>query len=381
MGPHETAMMKQLVGKLENDSRNELHSVMGMLELIAEGPLTELQYDYLRTCRSSADRVLRTVQSVSEFLTPDNENAHVCNFDLQEAVANVTSVMESLAQHKGLRFTCDTRLSTPRWVAGDRDRIQDVLFRLLENAIRFTNQGQVELIVTEAPEEASGGIDIQFDVCDTGPGISADLIAGIVRPSPENPPWRGLGLPIARKLVQAMGGELSIGYREGGGCSVSFSLLLKAAPAAPRESEPNRVDRGSQVAAPLHILVAEDSDDSFYVLESYLGEHHYHFTRAVDGRAAIELFKRGHFDLVLMDVHMPGMDGYSATRAIREWETAAANRTRVPIVILSSDPSRTQRRHGAKAGCSGYLSKPVSKVDLLQVLTRYAGTSTEYWLP
>lgn len=373
-------MMKQLVAKLENDSRNELHSVMGMLELIAEGPLTELQYDYLRTCRSGADRVLRTVQSVCEFLTPENETAQVCHFDLREAVTNVTSVMESLAQHKGLRFTCDTRLGAPRWVAGDRDRIQDVLFRLLDNAIRFTNQGQVQLIVTEAPEEASGDIDIQFDVCDTGPGISADIVAGIVRPSPENPPWHGLGLPIARKLVQAMGGELSIGSREGGGCSASFSLLLRAAPATPRESEPDRVDWGSRVAAPLHILVAEDSDDSYYVLESYLGEQHYHFTRAVDGRSALELFKRGQFDLVLMDVHMPGLDGYSATRAIREWETAAA-RTRIPIVILSSDPPRTQRRHGAKAGCSGYLSKPVSKADLLQVLTRYAGTATEYWLP
>jgi CheY-like chemotaxis protein len=350
--------------------------VMGMLELIAEGSLTQLQYDYVRACRSSADRLLRTVENVSEFLNPENEKTLICDFDLQEAVASVTSLMETLAHRKGLSLSHETRLRTPRRVAGDHDRIQDILFRLLDNAIRFTDHGQVQLIVTKSRQDSTG-IGVQFDVCDTGPGISADTIARVLRPPSEILAWHGLGLPIVRKFILAMGGELSIRSREGGGSCVSVSLPLKmASMSAIRATEPGRVDDDLGPAVPLNILVAEDSDDSYYVLESYLREQHYQMTRAVDGTRAIELFKAGHFDLVLMDVHMPGVDGYSATRAIREWETRRT-RARIPIVILSSDSSRTQIQNGAKVGCSGYLTKPVSKVALLNVLRRYARTGPE----
>ena len=374
MAPKESLIMEQLVAQLENDARNELHSVMGMLELIAEGPLTQLQYDYLRACRSGADRVLRTVQNVSEFLSPESEQAQVCDFDLHQAVASVTSLMETLAQIKGLTFTCEIRLSTPLWVAGDRDRIQDILFRLLDHAIRVTNQGQVQMIVTRSSGDSTG-IGVQFDVCDTGPEISADTIAGILGPSPENLARHGLGLLIARKLARAMGGELSIGARAGGGSCVSVSLPFEAAPspATPGGTEPEPVDVDQGPAVPLNILVAEDSDDSYYVLESYLQGQPYQLTRALDGTRAIEQFKTGRFDLVLMDVHMPGTDGYCATRAIREWETTAT-RARIPIVVLSSDSPRTQIQNGARVGCSGYLTKPVSKAALLKVLSRYAGT-------
>jgi len=369
--------MEQLIAKLENDAKNELHSVMGMLELIAEGPLSQLQYDYLRSCRSSADRLLRKIQNVSEYVGPENEKFQTCEFDLQEVAAGVTSLMEMQAQRKGLRLTYETRLSTPRRFAGERDRIQDILFRLLDNAIRFTEHGQVQLIATDAPQ-VSTSIAVQFEVCDTGPGISEDTIARVSNPPSEFLAGHGLGLPIVRKLVLAMGGELSIGSREGGGSCVSVSLPLKVVSAStvPRATESGRVEGDQGSAAPLNILVAEDSDDSYFVLESYLRGQHYQLTRAVDGTRAIELFKTGHFDLVMMDVHMPGTDGYSATRAIREWETGGT-RARVPIVILSSDSPRTQIQNGARLGCSGYLTKPVSKVTLLKVLRRYAGTGTE----
>ena len=366
-----------MITKLENDARNELHSVMGMLELIAEGSLTQLQYDYLRACRSSADRLLRRVQDVSEFLSPESERSQICDFDLREAIASVTCLMETLAQRKGLSLTCESRLNTSRWVAGDRDRIQNILFRLLDNAIRFTDHGQVQLVVTKARQDSTG-LGVQFDVCDTGPGIPADTIARVLSLPSENLAWHGLGLPIVRKFVLAMGGDLWIRDREGGGSCVSVSLPLKVAStsATPRATETASVDCDQGPAAPVNILVAEDSDDSYYVLESYLRDQHYQLTRAVDGTRAIEMFKTGHFDLVLMDVHMPGLDGYSATRAIREWETRGI-RARIPIVILSSDSPRTQIQNGAKVGCSGYLTKPVSKIALLKVLRQYAGTGAE----
>jgi len=125
----------------------------------------------------------------------------------------------------------------------------------------------------------------------------------------------------------------------------------------------------------LNILIAEDSDRSYYVLESYLEGEPHRLTRAQDGATAVERFKTGGYDLVLMDVHMPVMDGYAAARAIREWETTDG-RARVPIVVLSSDSPETQRENGARVGCSGYITKPASKVAVLSALKRFAGTGT-----
>jgi CheY-like chemotaxis protein len=173
-----------------------------------------------------------------------------------------------------------------------------------------------------------------------------------------------------------MGGELSIARLDAGGSCVTTLLPYESAglslSATVESHESDRLTPGSQHAVPpLNILMADDSDDSFYVIEAYLQGQGHQLARAVDGSQAVELFKSGNYDLVLMDVHMPAMDGYAATLAIREWETTSG-RARVPIVVLSSDSADTQRQHGAVVGCSGYLTKPTSKAALMASLKRFA---------
>lgn len=360
-------MMDWLMAKLENDTRNELQSVMGMLELIAEGPLAPSQSNYLRACRSSADRLLRTIQNVSLLLSQEPKESHISDFDLQETVEGVTSLMEVLAQRKGLGLACEIPPDARSRVAGDRERVEDILFRLLDNAIRFTDRGLVKLTVSAVPKDDK--VWIQFDISDTGPGIRPDIVASLKSPISEETVWQGLGLPIVRKIVAGMGGKLSISSQEPRGARVTVSLPFSE-PANPRSSEHRDTkEEDPRVGLPLSILVAEDSDDCYYVLEAYLGEHH-RLTRALDGTQAIEMFMAGRYDLVFMDIHMPGVGGYTATRAIREWETREA-RARIPIVVLSSDSPKTQIYHGAKAGCSAYLTKPISRAALFAVLNRY----------
>jgi CheY-like chemotaxis protein len=271
-----------------------------------------------------------------------------------------------IAQRKGLGLACELPPDARSRVAGDRERVEDILFRLLDKAIRFTDRGLVKLTVSAVPRDDK--VWIQFDICDSGPGIPPEILTSLTSPICEQSVLQGLGLPIVRKVVAGMGGKLSIGSQESGGTRVTVSLPF-IEPANPRPIEYRDTESEDlKVNLPLSILVAEDSDDSYYVLEAYLGKHH-RLTRAVDGTQAIEMFKTDRYDLVFMDVHMPGVDGYSATRAIREWESLGT-RARIPIVV-STDSPKTQRHHGAKAGCSAYLTKPVSKAALFAILNRY----------
>ena len=357
--------MEEIIAKLENDIRNELHSIMGLLELIAQGPLTPAQSDNLRACKGSADRLLGSVRNVSAFLSAESDEVQISVFDLHGLIADLRDLMDTLARLKGLSLRCELQPEVPRHVAGDHDRLQDILFRLLDNAIKFSDHGQVRLVVAVDPRNSTG-LEIQFEVLDSGSGIPSDVVARLSGPLSEQPASKGLGLPIVHKLVLGMGGSFTIGSNEGGGSRVVVSLPFVRAIG----DAPFLADLVGAVQ-PLKILVAEDSDDTFYVLESFLKEQKHRLTRSVDGTRAVEIFKAGHYDLVLMDIHMPGQDGYSATRAIREFETSCA-RARVPILVLSSDSPSTQTQNGAKVGCSGYLTKPVSRVALLSAIERYA---------
>ena len=365
--------MQRVIAKLDGNVRNEVFLIMGMLELVAEGPLTESQYDYLRTCKSSADRLLRYVQNVHQFVCPDAARPLLSEIDLQEVVTDTAGLMEEMARRKGLSLTAEIRPGTPARVRGDRHGLENILVRLIDNSIAFADKGWIQLIVTKCGNDSDGD-RIEFIVCDSGPGISDDTITRVLDPAAPDLGDHGLGLPIVHQLVRGMGGELSISRQDGGGARVTVSLPFKAldVPATPALSGAEQTER-QPGGRPLNILVAEDSDQSYYVIESYLDGQGHQLTRALNGASAVDKFKSGDYDLVLMDVHMPVMDGYAATRAIREWETTDG-RARVPIVVLSSDSVDTQRENGAKAGCSGYITKPVSKTLVLSSLERFAGT-------
>lgn len=367
-------MMQNLIEKLERDTRDEMHSIMGMLEVIAEGPLTDSQYEHLRTCRSSADRALRSVQNVYQLVCPEAGHPRVDEIDLQELVSDTVCLMEELAQRKGLSFKATIGSDTPTRITGDRHRIEDVLVRLIDNSVRFTDQGWIELTLIKCAK-VSGTPRIDFIVSDSGPGIPERTITRAMNPAAPEHFEDGLGLPIVHQLVREMGGELSMCGLDGGGSLVTVSLPFKilevSGSPVPRVADRAQGQLGDLVR-PLNILIAEDSDQSYYVIESYLDGQGHQLTRAPNGAMAVDAFKHGGYDLVLMDVHMPLMDGYAATRAIREWETTDG-RARVPIVVLSTDSLETQRQNGAQAGCSGYITKPASKAAVLSSLKRFAG--------
>jgi CheY-like chemotaxis protein len=285
-------------------------------------------------------------------------------------VDEVAQVMQLIAGRKGLEFHLSVDPSVPDFVFAERDTIQDMLRRLLDNSIRFTTRGAVSLTATAARLKESESVLLSFEVRDTGPGIPAALLdefhgpAGSIR--------TGLGLSIVQKRLADMHGELTAGSSPSEGAAVRIALPVQVAPSAPvAERRDCHIPARPDATAPLKLLVAEDSNDSFDLFELYVQPDGHRVSRAFNGMEALEMAKANEYDLIVMDIDMPVMDGYTATRMIREWETEQ-RRTRIPILMLSAESAARQRRVGASAGCSGYLTKPVPRDEVLRALQYFS---------
>jgi CheY-like chemotaxis protein len=309
---------------------------------------------------------LRVANDVSELADSASSAGHAAPFDLTEMMEEFAHLIGIRAERKGLALRWSVDRDVPRKVRGFRQAMEMVLYRLVDNSIKFTEHGEVTVLV-----HFNGGdphsCEIVIEVSDTGQGIAPDVLEDIDRPM-SDAQGKGLGLRLARKQLAEIGGRFEIGHsdpRRGTALSIAFPVTI---PPTALESD----DLPDEpVSGRLRLLVAEDSDDSFAVFEAFVKDDGHSVTRAIDGAEAVELFKHGTFDVVVMDVNMPGVDGYTATSMIREWETTQG-RARLPILLLSADDAGRQMRIGSAAGCSGYLTKPTPKRELLCALKHYS---------
>ncbi len=357
--------MEQSLLKLGHDVRQTLHHVTGLLELIGEEPLSRSQSQYLSRCRVSADHLIRRTNDLSVLMNAEDLPGEATTIAIRQKVAEIAELMLVLATDKGLDASWTVDPVVPEWVVADSDLIQDSLRRVLDNAIRFTEEGSVRLSVTPAQRPGKDAVLI-FEIADTGPGIPADVRADLESAIPL-PRCAGLGLAVVRKRLETAGGSISIvsGTAQGSIVRLSLPVSIPSGHQAPTNGAPSTYS-GSPASrrAVLRLLVAEDSDDSFFLLQLYLKDTGWRISRARDGERAVELAKSGPYDLIIMDANMPVMDGYDATRTIREWETERG-RSRTPILLISADDRSRQKRIGALVGCSGYLAKPTSKAEIL----------------
>jgi CheY-like chemotaxis protein len=256
----------------------------------------------------------------------------------------------------------------PVSVVGDPQRLRQVLINLLGNAVKFTERGTIRLAVS-APGGATGAV--AFAVSDTGIGIPVDQLGRIFDDftQADSSTTRrfggtGLGLAISRRLVRLMGGELTAASTVGEGSLFTFTVALQAAgaPVSPHADPTGTPDRIG--ARPLAILVAEDLADNRLLIQAYLNGSSHAITFATDGQQAVTLFEAAPFDVVLMDVQMPVMDGLEATRRMRAFERAAG-RTRTPVVAVTANAGAAEIEESRAAGCDAHLAKPLSKAALL----------------
>jgi signal transduction histidine kinase/ligand-binding sensor domain-containing protein/ActR/RegA family two-component response regulator len=362
----------EFLTNMSHELRTPMNGVIGMTNLALGLSTDNAQREYLELASQSADHLLSVVNDILDFskIEAGKLLLEELDFDLVELTQKLVRTLEPLAVKKSIALRLELAPGMPRLVRGDPTRLRQVLFNLLGNAIKFTAAGSVVLSV-----DTQGADGISFRVSDTGIGIAKHKQASIFESFVQGDGstarkfgGTGLGLAISDRLVRLMGGVIHIESEEGKGSTFSFGVRLPCVSTLSRpeaaqtgRSEPGPLSSSRRPGRQLRILVAEDNAVNRRLAKALLAKAGYLVTVVEDGGSAIQAFGQSEYDLILMDIQMPGVDGLEATAAIR---TQEAGGRRTPIIALTAHAMEGDRELCVAAGMDDYLTKPLDAARL-----------------
>ncbi len=385
------------LANMSHEIRTPMNGIIGMTELLLETPLKPVQIEYLGMVDSSAKSLLSLLNDILDFSKIEAQRVMVesIEFHMRENLQNTMRMLAFRAEERGISLDWQIETVVPDVLVGDPSRLRQILINLVSNAIKFTKSGQVLVEVNcTAADAAAQSATLQFAISDTGIGISADKQKTIFEAFSQADisttrcfGGTGLGLSISRNLTKLMGGNISVqspaaplnpeNYRAVAGQpgSTFFISLPFATAENPEFVNANLSAVQHENNYPelirqrnLRLLLAEDNPVNQKLVNALLSKINVQVTLADNGKTALDYIRSAAFDVVLMDIQMPELDGYETTRAVREWEKQTAAAQYLPIIALTASALPSDRKKCIAEGMNDYVSKPIKREELFRAI-------------
>lgn len=379
-----TEAKSEFVARMSHEIRTPLNVVIGMGDLLERTSLTDEQRQYVRVLQTAGGNLLKLVNDILDLSKIESGRIVLENvtFEMDKAIQSVIEMMALPAKEKGIDLTYEILPEVPGRLSGDPDRLRQILINLIGNAIKFTPSGRVTVRLEPDPGTQDG--TLRFSISDTGIGIPADKLDRIFEAFTQADAsttrkfgGTGLGLAISKRLVELMQGRIWAESGPGGGATLRFTARFGAG-----VEETGSVAPEILVAPPktlpvssMRILVVDDSGENRFLVSEYLKDLGCRLDFAEDGAEAVDKFRSNAYDLILMDLQMPVMDGYTAARRMRAWEQEE-RRKPTPIVALTASAQESEIQKALDAGCTTFLRKPLRLPALLAAVGQSAGSAT-----